>query len=100
MQDQALLSRRQGDVNQIVWELKAIETELRSRKGDQRRALLSLYDHKNMQVRLNAAKATLAIAPQMARAQLEAIRKSGWRPQAGEAGMSLINLERGIYKPT
>jgi hypothetical protein len=30
---------------------------------------------------------------------LEAIAASGWQPQALDAGMSLINLDRGIYKP-
>ena len=53
-----------------------------------------------MQVRVKAAKATLAIAPQAARLQLEAIRDSKWQPAALEAGMSIINLDRGIYKPT
>jgi hypothetical protein len=52
-----------------------------------------------MQVRVKAAKATLAIAPEAARAQLEAIRASGWQPQALEAGMSLGFLDEGIYKP-
>jgi hypothetical protein len=52
-----------------------------------------------MQVRLKAAYATLAVSPVAARAQLEAIAASGWQPQAGDAGMSILNLDRGIYKP-
>jgi cytochrome c oxidase assembly protein Cox11 len=98
-QDVALLSRMQRKVNSIYWRLEAIESELKSRPGDQRSALLPLYNHKNMQVRVKAAKATLAIAPESARAQLEAIRESGWQPQAGEAGMSLGFLDEGVYKP-
>lgn len=98
-QDFALLSRMQRKVNRIFWKLESIEDELKSRRGDQRSALLSLYGHKNMQVRVKAAKATLAIAPDAARAQLEAIRSSGWQPQALEAGMSLGFLEDGVYKP-
>jgi cytochrome c oxidase assembly protein Cox11 len=98
-QDVALLSRMQRVVNKIYWKLEAVENELKSRPGDQRSALLPLYNHRNMQVRVKAAKATLAIAPEAARAQLEAIRASGWQPQALEAGMSLGFLDEGIYKP-
>jgi hypothetical protein len=32
--------------------------------------------------------------------QPEAIANSQHYPQAGDAGMSIVNLERGIYKPT
>lgn len=98
-QDVALLSRMQRVVNKIYGKREAVENELKSRPGDQRSALLPLYNHKNMQVRVKAAKATLAIAPEAARAQLEAIRASGWQPQALEAGMSLGFLDEGIYKP-
>lgn len=99
-QDAAHLYRAQGEVNKLYFKLDAINKELKSRPGDQRSALLPLYDHKNMQVRVKAAKATLAIAPEAARAQLEAIRASGWQPQALEAGMSLGFLDEGVYKPT
>jgi Domain of unknown function (DUF2019) len=78
----------------------AIEDELKARAGDQRRELLSLYSHPNAQVRLNAIKATLAVAPELARRALQAIADSREYPQAGDAGMSLWNLERGIFKPT
>jgi cytochrome c oxidase assembly protein Cox11 len=98
-QDVALLSRMQREVNKIYWKLESIEEELKSRPGDQRSALLPLYNHKNMQVRVKAAKATLAIMPEAARAQLEAIRESGWQPQALEARMSLGFLDEGVYKP-
>jgi hypothetical protein len=77
-----------------------IVEELKSRGDDQRRVLLKLFGHQNMQVRLNAAKATLAVAPQEARALLQKIADSNVFPQAGHAGMSLVNLDRGIYKPT
>ncbi len=98
-QDMALLSNTQREVNRLFWRIDAVEEELKSRPGDQRRALLALYGHRNMQVRLKAARATLAIVPPIARAQLEAIEASGWQPQAGDAGMSILNLDRGIYKP-
>jgi len=98
-QDRALLLRAISKVNKIYDKLEAIESELKSRPGDQRSALLPLYNHKNIHVRVKAAKATLAIAPEAARAQLEAIRTSGWQPQALEAGMSLGFLDEGIYQP-
>jgi hypothetical protein len=98
-QDKALLHDEIGEFNKLYDQKEAIEEELKSRDGDQRRALLPLYRHANMQVRLNAAKATLAVAYQEAFATLQAIAESGWHPQAGDAGMSLTHLERGIFKP-
>ena len=86
--------------NRLVDDIIAVEAELKSRPGDQRTALLKLFNHANMQVRLNAAHATLAVAPEAARALLLAIRESRWMPQALDAGMSLRNLDKGIYKPT
>jgi hypothetical protein len=46
-----------------------------------------------------AAHATLAIEPEAGRAMLESIAASRHYPQAGDAGMSLDNLDRGVYKP-
>ncbi|MCB1497947.1 MAG: DUF2019 domain-containing protein [Bauldia sp.] len=85
--------------NRLVDDLIAAQAELKSRAGDQRIALMKLYDHPNMQVRLNAAHATLGVAPEAARALLLAIRESRWMPQAMQAGMSLRNLENGVYRP-
>lgn len=99
-QGDALLGNDIRQVNRLFDQLEALENELKSRVGDQRTALIALYDSPNMQVRVKAAKATLAVAPAAARAQLEQIEASGWQPQAGEAGMSLWNLDRGVFKPT
>jgi hypothetical protein len=79
--------------------MDATEKELRRRGREARLALLRLYDHPNMQVRLNAAKRTLGIAPDAARRVLQAISDSKWQPQAMDAGMSLWNLDRGVFKP-
>ena len=92
-----------GDVkryNKLFREMRALESELKSRAGDQRTALIRLYDHPNPQVRLMSAKATLAVAPEQARRALEALAASKQYPQAGDAGMSLRNLDSGIFKPT
>jgi hypothetical protein len=99
-QDQALLENAIGKFNRLFDQKIAVVTELKSRHGDQRRALLALYKHPNMQVKLNAVKATLAVAPQEARAMLQKIADSKIYPQAGDAGMAIWNLERGVYKPT
>lgn len=85
--------------NRLVMQMFAIADELKGRPGDQRRALLALYDHPNMEVRLKAAKATLAIAPAEARKIIEYIAASHWFPYAGDAGMCLLNLDRGVFVP-
>ena len=99
-QNDALLGGEISKVNRLFDRLMAIKDELKARDGDQRTALMSLYDSPNMQVRLTAAKATLAVAPAAARRQLEEIEASQCQPQAGDAGMSLWNLDRGVFKPT
>jgi hypothetical protein len=99
-QDKALLRSETTKFNRLYDEMDAIENELKVRNGDQRRALLDLYGHPNAQVRLNAIKATLAVSPEHARRMLKLMADSREYPQAGDAGMTLINLERGIFKPT
>jgi hypothetical protein len=99
-QDHALLGNDIAEVNRLFEQLETIEGELKSRNNDQRNALIDLYDHPNPQVRLKAVKATLAVAPAAARAALQTLANSREYPQAGEAGMSLRNLNRGIFKPT
>jgi hypothetical protein len=99
-QDEALLHDNTGMFNRLYDRKTVIVDELRARPGDQRRLLVPLYEHPNMQVRLNAAKATLAISPAAARKALEAIWATRWQPQAGSAGMSLRALDEGIFKPT
>lgn len=99
-QDDALLDSNISKVNRLFRKLQDISAELKAREGDQRRALLKLYDHPNAQVRLKATKATLAVAPEAARRMLETIAESREFPQAGEAGMSIYNLDAGVFKPT
>lgn len=80
--------------------IQAIETELRSRPGDQRRILMQLFGHPNMQVRLTAARATLAIDYLAARREIQEIADSRWGPQCGDAGMTLYNIDTGFYRPS
>jgi Domain of unknown function (DUF2019) len=42
-QDEAMLGEEHAKVNRLVWKLKDVGDELKSREGDQRSALLSLY---------------------------------------------------------
>jgi hypothetical protein len=98
-QDKALLEDEIAKFNRLFDQMESVKAELKSRTGDQRRALLTLFNHPNMQVRLKAAKATLALAPVEARQMLKAISESGWQPQAGDAGMCLWNLARGVFVP-
>ena len=86
--------------NRLIQQGWAIRDELKSRAGDQRSALLSLYEHPNVQARLNAARLTLAVAPSAARQVIQKIADSKQFPQAGDAGMCLWALDQGISKPT
>lgn len=85
--------------NRLCLQMFAIADELKSRPGDQRPALLTLYNHPNMEVRLMAAKATLAIASTEARKIIESIATSNWFPYTGDAGMCLEMLDQGVFVP-
>jgi hypothetical protein len=99
-QDEAQNKGNYAEYNQLFRQMRTLEQELKERPGDQRRELLTLYQHTNAQVRLMAAEATLTVAPQVAHRMLRTIADSREYPQAGHAGMSLYALERGIFKPT
>ena len=88
-QDQALLYDEHKKFRRLYSEMNEVDQELRRRGRDARLALLRLFDHPNMQVRLKAAKRTLGVAPENARHVIEEIKKSQWFPQALEAGMTL-----------
>jgi hypothetical protein len=80
--------------------MRNILHELKRREGDQRRALLPLLDHPNVQVRMMAAHAVLAISPALARKAFESVRASEIFPQAADAGMTLRALDNGTYVPS
>ena len=98
-QDAASLRDEIAKYNRLFKEMSAVSAELKSRPGDQRRALVALYRSDNMQVRLKAAIHTLAVAPTEARSALRVIADTKWSPQCLDAGMSL-RLESGVFKPT
>ena len=99
-QDEALLMHDTAKNKCLFRLIEAVKAELKGRPGDARRALLALYNHPNPQVRLKAAKATLAIAPERAREVLQTITQRQEQPQALDAGMTIIALDDGTFKPT
>jgi hypothetical protein len=98
-QDEALLYDEHKKFNRLFNQMNDVDQVLRRRGLQARLALLRLFDHPNMQVRLKAAKRTLGVAPEKARHVIEEIKKSQWFPQALEAGMTLRNLDSGFFKP-
>ena len=99
-QDEAIRMDDNTRYNRLFKQMELVKEELKAREDDQRRALLRLYEHPNAEVRLKAAKATLAVAPEAARRILQAIADSNEFPQAGDAGMTLVSLDRGIFRPS
>lgn len=85
--------------NPLFYRMQAIKAELKSRPGDERRALKALYDHPNVQVRLMAARSTLALALVEARRVIELIAASNQFPYAGDTGMCLYMLDSGAFVP-
>jgi len=99
-QDRAVRRDDNATFGRLFEQMDAVKEELKRRPGDQRRALIDLHNHPNVQVRLKSAIATLAIVPDKARRLLQVIADSREYPQAGDAGMTLYSLEQGIFKPT
>jgi Domain of unknown function (DUF2019) len=83
--------------NRLFGKMENVLNELKQREGDQRRALLPLLDHPNVQVRMKAAHAVLAISPLLARKAFENVRDSQIYPQAMYAGMTIRALDNGTY---
>jgi len=98
-QDKAVFEDEIAKYNRLYKQMVAVRDELKARSEDQRRVLTTLFDHPNLQVRLQAAKSTLAVAPIAARQMLQAIEGWGRQPYAGDAGMCLVSLDRGIFVP-
>lgn len=89
---------RTSTFNRLFDRNAKILRELKSRDNDQRRILIALYDHPNVQVRLNAAKSTYALNTPVARAVIQAIADTKIQPWAGSAGMTLWSLDEGLGK--
>ena len=75
-QDKALFNDEIAKFSKLYGQMDTVRNELKSRPGDQRSALLPLYTHPNIQVRLKAALTTMEVAPEAAREVFEKIADS------------------------
>jgi hypothetical protein len=66
-QDKAIFNEDNRSYNRLFDQMEQVIDELKVRPGDQRSALLALYNNPNIQVRLKAALATMEVAPRAAR---------------------------------
>ena len=89
-----------GKFNRLYREMEQVRSELKQREGDQRRALLPLLEHPNLQVRMKAANSVLAISPGLARKALESVRDSGILPQSADAEGMLEAVQKGWFVPS
>ena len=74
-----------------------LASELKSRSGDHRRALLPLLKHENPQVKLNAADDLAAIEPLAARKAYQEIIALDHQPQSGDA-IGALRILNGEFK--
>ncbi|MBN9066253.1 MAG: DUF2019 domain-containing protein [Rhizobiaceae bacterium] len=97
-QYECLLDRKIARYNRLIDKIINIREELKARGG--RQALLPLLNHKNRQVRYQAAMATLLVAPASAKEALEKLSKSHEFPQAADASIALDKLADGSFVPS
>ncbi|WP_332119350.1 DUF2019 domain-containing protein [Azorhizobium caulinodans] len=88
-----------GAYNRAHKKLRDVRAELQRRPGDERRALLPLLAHPNIQVRLDAATATLALSAAATEA-MQGIASLGYCSQAFSAKRMLRAIEEGTWTPT
>lgn len=98
-QDKAEFNDEIGRYNRLYREMQLVKTELKTRTGDQRRALLPLFNHPKAQVRFMAAVATLTVDLQAARRALQIISDRDEYPQAITARGMMRALDEGRYVP-
>jgi len=87
------------EFNRLFAHMRLVRAELKSRPGDHRHLLVPLLTHENPQLRLNAIKSTLAIAPVEARSALEELASSTYVPYDFEARSTIGNLDSGFWVP-
>jgi len=95
-QDKALFNNEIARFNKLYGQMDAVRNELKIRPGDQRSALLPLYVHPNIQVRLKAALTTMDVAPEAAREVFQNIADSRHYPQAADALGALRRLDSAV----
>ena len=95
----AVLDSETRRANRMFDRMRAIDTVLRARGRGARMKLVRLMDEKDRFVRYYAALYLLGIAPDRAREIIEWNHKYWFDALAGDAGMLLLALDRGEYKP-
>lgn len=98
-QNKALENMRSSEYSRLYGLMEHVEARLKSRHGDQRRALLPLYSHPNPTVRFKAAMATFVLAPREARDVLQLIKDRKEFPIAMNASQMLSAIDEGRYTP-
>lgn len=99
-QESALLDSDTAKYNRLYKKLEAIESELKVRGPEARKALLTLLDDANLRVRYEAARRLLAVNRHAALTALNEVATSHQMPEQAEAQITLSNLEHGIFTPT
>jgi hypothetical protein len=97
-QDDVIFKEKVHKFKQSFHEMAAIDRELIKRGPEARLGLLRLYDHPNIQVRLQAAKCSRDVAPLEARQVFQEISRSAQMPQAADARAALRDMDEGTYR--
>jgi len=97
-QFECILDGRNHKYNRLFDKLMIVSDELKLR--DEMQALLPFLNHKNRQVRYQAAMATLLVAPASAKEALDKLSKSHEFPQAADASIALDKLADGSFVPS
>ena len=95
----AVLDSETRRANRMFDRMWAIDSVLRTRGREARIKLVPLLDDKDRFVRYYAALYLLAIVADRARAVIEWNYKNRFDALAGDAGMTLHNLDTGVFKP-
>jgi len=95
-QHEAVETFQTARYNRLYDRIKLVQAQLRTREGDQRRALMPLLEAPNIQVRFMTAYALLTVAPERVRKALEVIRESGRLPQSADASYTLEHFDESI----
>src|SRR5256885_13121507 len=85
LEEGEVIYRETPRYNRLFRRMEDVRGELKSRHGDQRRALIPLLQHPNAQVRIKSALTTLALVPEASRLALQIINDRKEWPQAADA---------------
>jgi hypothetical protein len=95
----SVLDSETRQANRMYNLMRAIDTVLRLRGKNARLKLMPLLDDSDRFVRYYAAKKLLGLVPGRARAVIEWNANYWFDAIAGDAGMTLDDLDAGFYKP-